>query len=90
MVKRKMRVYFLHNIDGRHQGVVAARTKAIVSRAMRIQQAEIELIDAHHSNADIRQGVMYAAADPGGVMAQPILSRGGTPWFVFCRINPDA
>lgn len=90
MSERKMRVYFLHNLDGRHCGIVTARTKAVVSRALRMPQSEIELVDAHHPNADIRQGVSYAMADPGGVMAQRILAKPGAPWFVYRRINPDA
>lgn len=90
MSERKMRVYYLHNLDGVHCGVVAARTKAIVSRALRMAQTEIEQVHADHPNADIRRGIEYAAADPGGVMAQRMLSKPGGSWFVYRRIAPDA
>jgi hypothetical protein len=90
MVERKMRVYFLHNLDGRNCGIVAARTKAIVSRGLRMAQTEIMQVDDTHPNEAIQRGVVFASAYPGSVMAQPINARPGTSWFVYRVINPDA
>jgi len=90
MPERKMRIYFMHNLDGSRCGIVAARTKAIVSRAMRMPQTEIMLVDETHPNESIRRGAAHAIDDPGCVLAQPISARPGAPWFVYRRIAPDA
>lgn len=69
---RKLRPYFLHNIDGRHCGVVWAHSKVDVSRALRVAQSEIQDASADKWPAWMQHGLNAAEAEPGRLFRQRI------------------
>ena len=65
----RMKVYYLHNIDGRREGMIAATSKAKVRDVIRMPASEI--CEAGHDPV----GEAMARAEPGALFVQPILSR---------------
>lgn len=62
----KLKVYFLHNIDGRRCGMIAAPSKTAVREVVRVPASEIE--EAGHSP----EGQAMALAAPGVLFVSPI------------------
>ena len=87
MGRRRLRGYFLHNIDGRNCAVIVALNKKEVARAMRIAETEIQCIDDNDAQWAV-DGKKLASVDPGRLIVRPITARAEKNWEIGRKVLP--
>lgn len=89
---RKLRPYFLHNIDGRSCAIAWAHNKRDFAKAVRARVDEIRALEPDKEPAQLLEGMAVARADPGAIYGQPINARQtDAPWVLlrYYRIPVD-
>ena len=79
---RKVRPYYLHNIDGRRCGMIAVTSKAQVREVIRGMP-----LDEIEPNAGPKEAIAMAMAEPGALFVAS-LTRHNATWIREGRRHP--